>query len=91
MDNQTIDEILTKLENEVAQDVANRIHQNRSGRSPKSSHAEAKAKLSALLVEAELKGAEMQIAEYDTLRIISVMQLCNKRIKELEKQREATE
>lgn len=54
---QAIDEVLIKLENDVAHDVQKRITQHSSGRSPKSSHAEAKAALSQLLAN-EVRKAE---------------------------------
>lgn len=41
-------EVLTNLENAVARDVALRIQQNRSGRSPKSIHREALNKITEL-------------------------------------------
>ncbi len=47
----TIEAILTKLENEVSRDTALRVTQNRSGRSPKSSHAEATQALERLMLQ----------------------------------------
>lgn len=48
---QQIDEILLTLENEVALDMNRRFNQHSSGKSPKSSHAEAKTKLHQLVNE----------------------------------------
>lgn len=53
-----VDAILTRLENEVARDVALRVQQHRSGRSPKSSHAEARAAIEQLIAEARIEAKE---------------------------------
>ena len=46
----SVDTILAKLENEVARDISLRMTQHRSGRSPKSIHAESKTLLHSLLI-----------------------------------------
>lgn len=46
----TLEEIVTKLENAVQRDIQLRLTQHRSGRSPKSTHAEAIAAIRAWAV-----------------------------------------
>lgn len=64
------DDILTKLENDVAHDVTKRITQHSSGKSPKQSHAEAKQQLADGLVAALPKKLDIHKADkaYGELR-----------------------
>lgn len=57
----TVEEILTKLENDVAHDVTQRVLHHKSGRSPKSSHLEAITALN----ELRKADAEAIIGEYE--------------------------
>jgi hypothetical protein len=59
-----LDEILTQLENAVARDIQLRLTQHRSGRSPKSSHAEAKAKIARLIALKQREELEQALADY---------------------------
>ena len=46
-----LDDILSKLENEVATDVSRRINQHISGKAPKQSHSETKQEIKNLMLE----------------------------------------